>query len=140
MKKFTKLRPWLSHLADTNRLVATKKNVLLKHELAAIAKKLDGKSSVFFPSPDGHSVPVVSGFMSSRSWIAEAMGVNEAELLDAFRLAADNPLPCNLVKQAPCQEIVHSDFDVRTLLPVPTHSEHDSGPYITAGLVIAKNP
>ena len=140
MKKFTQLRTWLSHLADTNRLVVTKKNVLLKHELAAIAKKLDGKSSVFFPGPDGHSMPVVSGFMSSRSWIAEAMGVSEADLLNAYRLAADNPLPCNLVKEGPCQEVVHRDFDVRTLLPVPTHSEHDSGPYITAGLVIAKNP
>ena len=101
MNKFTQLRPWLAHLADTNRLVATKKNVLLKHELAAIAKKLDGKSSVFFPGPDGHSMPVVSGFMSSRSWIAEAMGVSEADLLNAYRLAADNPLPCNLVKEGP---------------------------------------
>ena len=30
--------------------------------------------------------------------------------------------------------------DIRTLLPVPTHSEHDHGAYITAGLVIARNP
>ena len=140
MKKFTQLRPWLIHLVDTGRLVATKKNVLLKHELAAIAKKLDGRSSVFFPSPDGHQIPVVSGFMSSRSWIAEAMGVEERVLLDSFRAAAENPIPCKLVKDAPCQEVVHKEFDMRTLLPVPTHSEHDSGPYITAGLVIAKNP
>jgi len=140
MKKFTQLRPWLSRLADTNRLVATRKNIALKHELAAIAKKLDGKSSVFFPSPDGHSIPVVSGFMSSRSWIAEAMGVDESVLLDSFRAAADNPLPCRLVKEAPCQEVVHKEIDIRTLLPIPTHSEHDSGPYITAGLVIARNP
>lgn len=140
MNKFTQLRPWLAHLAHTNRLLATKKNIPLKHELAAIAKNLDGKSAVFFPSPDGHAIPVVSGFMSSRSWIAEAMGVSESDLLNAFRLGADNPLPCHLVQEAPCQEVVHQEFDVRTLLPVPTHSEHDSGPYITAGLVIAKNP
>lgn len=140
MKKFSQLRPWLAHLASTNRLVATKKNIFLKHELAAIAKKLDGKSGVFFPDPGGHSIPVVSGFMSSRSWIAEAMGVEEGALLHSFRLAADNPLPCKLVDDAPCQEVVHRDFDIRTLLPVPTHSEHDSGPYITAGLVIARNP
>ena len=64
MNKFTQLRPWLAHLANTNRLLATKKNVPLKHELAAIAKKLDGKSGVFFPNPDGHAIPVVSGFIS----------------------------------------------------------------------------
>ena len=140
MKKFTDLRAWLAHLAKSGRLVATKKNVNLKHELAAIAKKLDGKSAVLFPNPGGHDIPVVSGFMSSRSWIAEAMGVPEAELLDAYKQAAENPLRCNTVKNAPCQEVVHMEFDVRELLPVPTHSEHDSGPYITAGLVIAKNP
>ena len=140
MKKFTQLRPWLSHLAGSNRLIATKKNVLLKHELAAIAKNLDGRSAVLFPNPDGHRIPVVSGFMSSRSWIAEAMGVEEADLLHAFRSACDHPLPCQLIKDPPCQEVVHKDVDVRTLLPVPTHSEHDSSPYITAGLVIARNP
>jgi 2,5-furandicarboxylate decarboxylase 1 len=68
------------------------------------------------------------------------MGVSEAGLLEAYKQAADNPLPCNVVQKAPCQEVVQTDFDIRTLLPVPTHSEHDSGPYITAGLVIAKNP
>lgn len=140
MKKFTDLRAWLDHLAKSGRLVATKKNVNLTHELAAIAKKLDGKSGVLFPSPSGHDIPVVSGFMSSRGWIAEAMGVPEAELLDAYKNAAENPLRCNVVKAAPCQEVIHKEFDVRELLPVPTHSEHDSGPYITAGLVIAKNP
>jgi 2,5-furandicarboxylate decarboxylase 1 len=31
-------------------------------------------------------------------------------------------------------------LDISSLLPIPTHSEHDSGPYLTAGLVIARNP
>ena len=140
MKKYRELRSWLAHLANTHRLVATKPNVSLKYELAAITKKLDGKSGVLFPHPDGHSIPVVSGFMSSRSWIAEAMGVEEATLLESFRMAAENPLPCHVVTTASCQEVVHQEFDIRGLLPIPTHSEHDSGPYITAGLVIAKNP
>lgn len=140
MKKFTDLRAWLDHLNKTGRLISTKKNIDLKHQLAAIAKKLDGKSSVFFPNPGGHEIPVIAGFMSSRAWIAEAMGVDEASLLETYKQAADNPLPCNVLQKAPCQEVVHKKFDMRTLLPVPTHSEHDSGPYITAGLVIARNP
>ena len=140
MKKFTDLRAWLYHLTKTGRLISTKKNIDLKHQLAAIAKKLDGKSGVFFPNPGGHKIPVIAGFMSSRAWIAEAMGVDEASLLEAYKQAADDPLPCNVLQKAPCQEVIHKEFDIRTLLPVPTHSEHDSGPYITAGLVIARNP
>ena len=140
MKKFTDLRVWLDHLSKTGRLASTKKNINLKHQLAALAKKRDGKSSVFFPNPGGHEIPVIAGFMSSRAWIAEAMGVDEAGVLEAYKQAADNPLPCNILQKAPCQEVIHKNFDMRTLLPVPTHSEHDSGPYITAGLVIARNP
>lgn len=136
------LRRWLRRLADTDRMVVARPGVDLKHQLAAIAKRLDASKAVLFPQPGGHAIPVVSGFMSRRGWIAEAMGIEEAELLAAFRHAAENPLPWREVAAggAPCQAIVDRDPDMRVVLPIPTHSEHDSGPYITAGLVIARNP
>ncbi|OWT80056.1 MULTISPECIES: UbiD family decarboxylase [unclassified Achromobacter] len=138
----TDLRGWLNHLAATDRLAVIKPGAALEHELAAIAKRLDGKQAAYFPEPGGHAVPVVSGFMARRGWIAEAMGVAEAELLTAFRNAAAEPLPAREVPraEAPCQQVVHRAPDVRAILPVPTHSEHDNGPYITAGMVIARNP
>lgn len=136
------LRGWLRHLADTGRLAVARPGIDLKHQLAAIGKRLDAEKAVLFPQPGGHAIPVVSGFMSRRAWIAEAMGIEESELLAAYRRAAENPLPCDEVSgaAAACQEIVHREPDMRVLLPIPTHSEHDSGPYITAGLVIARNP
>lgn len=141
-KSFRSLRGWLRHLAATDRLVAARPNAGLKHELAAIAKRLDGTKAVLFPKPGGHAIPIVSGLVSRRAWIAEAMGVAEAGLLPRFRKAAENPLPWQEVpsRDAPAQQVVHDRPDMRTLLPIPTHSEHDSGPYITAGLVIARNP
>lgn len=136
------LRGWLRHLAATQRLAVIRENVSLVHELAAIAKKLDGRQATLFPRPGGHAVPVVSGIVSRRSWIAEAMGVPESGLLGHFRRAAEAPLPWKEVSaaRARCQEVVHRDADPRRLFPIPTHSEHDSGPYISAGLVIARNP
>jgi 2,5-furandicarboxylate decarboxylase 1 len=140
--KTADLRQWLAHLGATGRLAVIRDGVALKHRLAAIAKRLDGKQAAFFPKPDGHSVPVVSGFMSRRAWIAEAMNVEQSGLLAAFRRAAENPLPWREVApaDAPCQQVVHREIDLRALLPIPTHSEHDNGPYITAGMVIARNP
>ena len=78
MKSHTSLRDWLRHLAATDRLATLRPGVSLQHELAAIAKRLDGVQAAFFPQPGGHSMPVVSGFMSKRAWIAEAMGVTES--------------------------------------------------------------
>lgn len=136
------LRRWLRRLASTNRLVVARPDVGLKYQLAAIAKRLDGSKAVLFPRPDGHGIPIVSGFMARRDWIAEALGVAERDLLSTFRNATENPIPWREVptRDAPCQQVVMRDIDMRVDLPVPTHSEHDSGPYITAGVIIARNP
>jgi 2,5-furandicarboxylate decarboxylase 1 len=144
---FTSLRAWLRHLAASDRLAVARPGVLLKHELAAIAKVLDGRQAVLFPQPGEHTMPIVTGFMSNRAWIAEAMGVPQSQVLARFREASEAPTPWREVEAgtAPCQQVVH-DFrrgpalDIAQLLPIPIHSEHDSGPYITAGLVIARNP
>lgn len=134
------LRDWLDRLAGTGRLAVARPGVSLRYQLAAIANRLDGSEASFFPSPDGHPVPVVSGLVSDRGWMAEAMGVTPAGLLRRFQDAAAHPLPCREVDNAPAQEVVHTDIDLARLLPLPTHNEHDSGPYITAGLLISRNP
>ncbi|NYZ13437.1 UbiD family decarboxylase [Azospirillum sp. RWY-5-1] len=136
----TTLRDWLTRLADTDRLAVVKPGVSLRHELAAISKRLDGRKATVFPEPDGHPVPVVSGLVSSRGWIAEAMGVPESALLATFQHACLNPLPSREITDAPVQQVVHREVDLLRQLPVPTHNEHDSGPYVTAGLVITRNP
>ena len=145
------LRQWLAHLEATGRLAVIREGVPLEHRLAAIAKRLDGTQAAYFPRPGGHAglhdIPVVSGFVSRRAWIAEAMGVEQADLLAAFRDAVERPLPWSEVDAgaAACRQVVHrfgqdGQADLHALLPIPTHSEHDNGPYITAGLVIARNP
>jgi 2,5-furandicarboxylate decarboxylase 1 len=139
-RPITTLRDWLDHLAARDRLAVIKPNVALKYELAAIAKRLDGVKATLFPHPDGHTMPVISGLVSDRQWIADAMGVEPAEVLARFQDAALNPLPWQEVDRAPAQEVVHREIDLGRQLPLPTHNEHDSGAYITAGLLIARNP
>jgi 2,5-furandicarboxylate decarboxylase 1 len=85
-------------------------------------------------------VPVVANLFTQRAWVAEALGVSEAELLPHFQQAARNPLRCREVASGPVQEVVHTQVDLLKLLPIPKHNELDSGPYITAALLIARNP
>ena len=134
------LRDWLDHLQARGRLAVIKPNTDLKFELAAYAKRLDGKRATLFPRPGGHAMPVVSGLVSDRGWMAEAMGVEPHEMLARFQDAALNPLPWSETKSAPAQEVVHREIDLRKLLPVPTHNEHDGGPYIAAGIMVVRNP
>jgi 2,5-furandicarboxylate decarboxylase 1 len=134
------LRDWLDHLSARNRLAVIKPNVDLRFELSAYAKRLDGLRATLFPRPGGHTMPVVSGLTSNRAWMAEAMAVESHELLARFQEAASCPLPWHEVRNAPVQEMVHRQVDLLKQLPVPTHNEHDGGPYISAGLLIARNP
>ncbi len=134
------LRGWLDHLAEHGRLAVIRPGAALRFELAAIAKRLDGEKATFFPRPGGHAIPVVSGLLGARAWIADAMGVPADAILARFSEAAANPLPWREVASAPVQEVVHDEVDLERLLPIPTHNELDSGPYISAGLMIARNP
>jgi len=136
------LRGWLKHLASTERLAVAREGVSLEYELAAIAKKLDGKQAVLFPKPAGHSVPVVSGYVASRSWIAEAMGTTDSELLACFRDASERGTPWKEIPagEAPVRQVSVDKPDLLKLFPIPRHSEHDSAQYITAGVIVARNP
>jgi 2,5-furandicarboxylate decarboxylase 1 len=87
------LRDWLDHLAARDRLAVIKPRVGLRFELAAIAKRLDGRKATLFPRPGGHRMPVASGLVSDRGWIAEAMGCEPGEVLECFQEAALNPIP-----------------------------------------------
>jgi 2,5-furandicarboxylate decarboxylase 1 len=136
----TTLRGWLDHLEARGRLAVIRPGTSLQFELAAIAKRLDGVKATLFPHPGGHSMPVVSGLVSDRAWIAEAMGVDPSNVLTRFQDAAHNPLPWKELRNAPVQEFVHRNVDLLKLLPIPVHNEHDNGAYITAGLLIARNP
>jgi 2,5-furandicarboxylate decarboxylase 1 len=134
------LRDWLDHMAARDRLAVVRPEIDLHFQLAALVKRWDGRRATLFPQPGGHRLPVVSGLVSDRGWIAEAMGVEPSEVLTRFLDAANNPIPWREVGTAPAQEVVHRDVDLQKLLPLPTHNEHDSGPYITAALLIARNP
>ena len=134
------LRDWLRHLAATDRLAIAREGAALAFEIAGIANRLDGARASVFPRPAGYAGTVISGLLSDRGWMAEAIGVGQDMLLKTFQEAVAAPLPTRLVDSAPCQAIVEETADLTTFLPIPTHNEHDSGAYITAGLTICRNP
>src|SRR5580692_6619608 len=134
------LRGWLRQLAAADRLAVAQKGVSLIDELAAVAKKLENERAVLFPEPSHHPIPVVANLFADRSWIADALGVPVEKLLSNFQNAVRHPLPWVEVAAAPAQDVVHEKVDLLKQLPIPKHNEHDSRPYITAALLIARNP
>jgi 2,5-furandicarboxylate decarboxylase 1 len=134
------LRSWLTHLSEHGKLAVAREGIDLTDELAAVSKRLERDRAVLFPKPGGHGIPVVANLLAARDWVADAIGVKEDQLLTRFLAAAREPLPVREVASGPVQEVVHKEVDLLRQLPIPKHNERDSGPYITAGLLIARNP
>jgi 2,5-furandicarboxylate decarboxylase 1 len=134
------LRGWLRQLAAADRLAVARKGISLIDELAAVANKLENERAVLFPEPGGHAIPVVANLLVDRNWIADSLGSKTGELLSRFQDAVRHPLPWVETATAPVQEVIHAKVDLLRQLPIPKHNEHDSGPYITAALLIARNP
>ncbi len=135
------LRDWLQRLAASGRLAVARPGLGLRHETAAVANRLDGASATLFPQPDGHPGTIVSGLVSSRAWMAEALGTTEDALIAHYHRAATEPMPWRELPTGPAQQVMHTDgIDILKVMPVPTLNEHDSGPYISAGLMISRDP
>ncbi|MDE0943278.1 MAG: UbiD family decarboxylase, partial [Alphaproteobacteria bacterium] len=134
------LREWLTHLAATDRLAVAKPGLGLRHELAAVSESLELDKALLAPSPDGHALPVAANLLASRKWIGDCLGVAEDDLIARYQNAVQNPVPWVEVEAGPVQDVIHFEVDINAQLPVPTHNELDSGPYISAGLMISRNP
>jgi len=135
------MRQWLDLLAQENLLKTVDRTVSLRYELAAIGKKCDGRWAVRFNHPENFSIPVVAGFAGSRALLAKAMGVPAARASEHFAWAQANPAPCELVESqsAPVKEVICPQVDLDSL-PIPLHHEKDGGRYITAGVLVCKDP
>ncbi|KTD28059.1 UbiD family decarboxylase [Legionella maceachernii] len=136
------LRDWLHYLDDNDLLSIIRDDVDLKHDLMHIANKFEGKKACFFPKLCGHTVPVVTGILQQRSWIAAALGIHPGKLLSRFQHAVSHPIAWKEVPQdkAPVHEVViKKDIDIKKILPIVTHHEKDAAAFITSGCVNAKN-
>ena len=88
---------------------------------------------------------VAIGVLASRQRAAALLDCPPEELGKRLWQSVDHPIP-PVLKEGPalCQQVVHRadapDFDLRTLVPAPTNTPDDAGPYITMGMCYATHP
>lgn len=85
---------------------------------------------------------VVAGVMASRERVALLLNTPKEKLGDLFRHAVDHPIsPLKINGPALCQQVVITkDIDIRKMVPAPTNTPEDAGPFFTMGLVRATDP
>jgi len=132
------VRDFLDQLDKTGDLAHVRREVSTKHEIAAVTSKLDGKPLLFEDIREAREYRVVTGVCGNRATLARAIGVDSGRLFEKILESIERPRRFKIVSGAPCQEVVEEEVDLRRL-PILTHYEKDGGPYVTAGIVVARD-
>mgnify|MGYP001052457669 FL=1 len=134
-------RTALQYLETSGQLHRIERPVDARFEIGAVLALRDRGPAQLFSNVIGHTLPVVGNIMNSRERVAGLLGVEKADLQKMILKALASPISPVMVENAPLHEVVHKDpIDLARLLPVPTWFEHESGAYITAGVIVAKDP
>jgi UbiD family decarboxylase len=127
-----------------DQLLRISKAVDLRLEMTSVVFELEraGKNPVvIFERPGGFNIPVVTNVAANRRLLAACLGVEQSQLPTAFRERCQKYIPCELVSEAPWNEVVIEDDEVDLYkLPIPLQFSVDGAPYITAGQISARDP
>jgi UbiD family decarboxylase len=105
-----------------------------------------GPAMIFNRVKGYENVRVLIGLLASRKRVAKILGAEPARLGFLLCDAVSTPVaPVTIPReQALCQEVIHRadwpGFDIRKIVPAPTNTEEDAGPYITMGMAYASDP
>jgi 2,5-furandicarboxylate decarboxylase 1 len=135
------LRSFLEAVRAAGEVNEIRKEVDPVRELGRVLAACErGGKAAFFHAVKGFDIPVVGALLSSPSRIALALDCPPAEVRARMAAATEKPIAFEVHKTSvPCQEVVVEKPDLASL-PIPTHSPLDAGAFITAGVVIARDP
>lgn len=137
----TRFRAALDRMAERGRLATYSAPVDPHLEVAGLMKKLDGGPALLFSKVYGTDMPVIGNLLSCQANVEAAFGIDFRGVREFVSRAMDDPKPPVLVERAPVQQHVHTkDIDLGRMLPALTHTAADGGRYITAGIVVARDP
>jgi 2,5-furandicarboxylate decarboxylase 1 len=89
----------------------------------------------------GSDIPIVCNVVASRRALAFALGADEARLALEYARRIKDPIKPVVVGDPPFRQRVFTgpDLDLARL-PIPTYFPGDAGRYLTAGLLVARDP
>lgn len=157
MEPIYDLRSALEYLKNVDgQLVETDVPVEPMAELSGVYRYIGAGGTVKRPTRQGPAMVfnqvkghpgarVAIGLLASRQRAAMFLGCRPEELAWVLRDSVNHPIqPVVITKKPKCQEVVHlasePGFDLNKLVPAPTNTPQDAGPYITMGMCYATHP
>lgn len=106
----------------------------------------EGPAMIFNRIKGHEGTRVAIGVLASRERVGMLLDCDPKRLGFLLKDSVASPVKPIVIEneKAKCQEIVYyadeEGFDIRKLVPAPTNTPEDAGPYITLGMCYASNP
>jgi UbiD family decarboxylase len=96
---------------------------------------------LFFEKVAGGTMPIIANVVASRRALAWALGVPEARLAQEYARRIKDTIKPDVLSRAPFHErvLTGAELDLGAL-PIPTYFPGDAGRYLTAGMLVARDP
>lgn len=131
-------RKFLDELDNRGEMISLREEFSTEFEVSRKLSELDGGQAAVFERIRGHEMKLIGNIYGNRERIALSLEVENEKLISCLRNAQRNPLKPKEVDEAPVQEKVIENIDLKTL-PILKHFEKDGGPYITSSILVAKD-
>ncbi len=130
--------------AHPGEVVRVAQPVALEHDVMAVVLEYERRRRypiLLFENVADSDIPVVCNVVASRRALAFALGVSESGLAAEYARRLKEPIKPVVLADAPFRRRVlrGAELDLRRL-PIPTYFPGDAGRYLTAGLLVARDP
>ena len=132
------MKEFLKVLENDFKVINIEEEVSTKYEVTKILKQYN-KEVVIFENIKESDMGIISGICNTREKIANSISVTVPQITSRIVEATENPTPIEKIEKVEKNFQTSMDADL-TKLPVPTYYKKDGGAYLTAGVIIAKDP
>lgn len=132
------MREFLKVLENDFNVINIDDEVTTQYEVSKIMKD-HPKDVLIFNNLRESEMGIISGICNTREKIAKSISVTVPEITARIVEATEKPTPIEIVEGASKNFASSKPADLGEV-PVPTYYKKDGGAYITAGVIIAKDP
>ncbi len=132
------MREFLKTIENDFTVITVDEQISTKYEVSKILKKHNNEI-VIFNNIKESDMGIISGICNTREKIASSISSTVPEITSRIIQATENPTKIERIESTEKSFKTSMKADL-TKLPVPTFYKKDGGAYLTAGVIIAKDP
>jgi 2,5-furandicarboxylate decarboxylase 1 len=132
------MREFLKALENDFKIINIDEQVSTKYEVSKILKQHNNEVVIFNNILESE-MGIISGICNTREKIASSISSTVPEITSRIIQATENPTKIGKIETTAKNFKTSMNADL-TKLPVPTFYKKDGGAYLTAGVIIAKDP